>query len=186
MMNSGKLTIKTIVAIGIGSAVFMILGRFASIPTGIPNTEIQTAYAFLALMAIIYGPVAGVAIGFIGHTLKDLTAYGSPWFSWIIASAAVGLVIGLAWKKININNGDFTKSKMIAFNITQVIANFAAWFLIAPTLDIVIYAEPSNKVYIQGAVAGISNMITIGVLGTILLYLYSKTRVKKGSLSVED
>ena len=52
-MNNGKLTIKTIVAIGIGSAVFMILGRFAAIPTGIPNTEIQTAYAFLALMAII-------------------------------------------------------------------------------------------------------------------------------------
>ena len=88
-MNNGKLTIKTIVAIGIGSAVFMILGRFAAIPTGIPNTEIQTAYAFLALMAIIYGPVAGVSIGFIGHTLKDLTAYGSPWFSWIIASAVV-------------------------------------------------------------------------------------------------
>lgn len=64
-MNNGKLTIKTIVAIGIGSAVFMILGRFAAIPTGIPNTEIQTAYAFLALMAIIYGPVAGVSIGFI-------------------------------------------------------------------------------------------------------------------------
>lgn len=186
MMNSGKLTINTIVAIGIGSAVFMILGRFASIPTGIPNTEIQTAYAFLALMAIIYGPIAGVAIGFIGHTLKDLTAYGSPWFSWILASAAVGLVIGLAWKKININNGDFTKSKMIAFNIAQIIANIVAWFLIAPTLDIVIYAEPSNKVYIQGVVAGISNMITIGVLGTILLYLYSKTRVKKGSLNIED
>lgn len=160
--------------------------RFASIPTGIPNTEIQTAYAFLALMAIIYGPIAGVAIGFIGHTLKDLTAYGSPWFSWILASAAVGLVIGLAWKKININNGDFTKSKMIAFNIAQIIANIVAWFLIAPTLDIVIYAEPSNKVYIQGVVAGISNMITIGVLGTILLYLYSKTRVKKGSLNIED
>ena len=75
---------------------------------------------------------------------------------------------------------------MIAFNIAQIIANIVAWFLIAPTLDIVIYAEPSNKVYIQGVVAGISNMITIGVLGTILLYLYSKTRVKKGSLNIED
>ncbi|MEW9936181.1 ECF-type riboflavin transporter substrate-binding protein [Clostridium butyricum] len=185
-MNNGKLTIKTIVAIGIGSAVFMILGRFAAIPTGIPNTEIQTAYAFLALMAIIYGPVAGVSIGFIGHTLKDLTAYGSPWFSWIIASAVVGLVIGLAWKKIKIDEGNFGKRKIIMFNLTQIIANAVAWFLVAPTLDIFIYAEPANKVYIQGAVAGISNMITIGVLGSILLYLYSKTRVKKGSLMAEE
>ena len=47
-----KLSIKTIVAIGIGAAVFMILGRFGSIPTGIPNTNIETCYAFLALMAL--------------------------------------------------------------------------------------------------------------------------------------
>ncbi len=184
-MTNKLLNIKTIVAIGIGSAVFMILGRFASIPTGIPNTEIQTAYAFLALMAIIYGPLAGVAIGFIGHTLKDLTAYGSPWFSWIIASAIVGLIIGLAWNKININEGELSKKKIVGFNICQVIANAAAWFLVAPTLDIVVYAEPFNKVYLQGIVAGISNMITVGVIGTILLVLYSKTRIKQGSLDKE-
>ncbi len=184
-MKKDIFSIKTIVAIGIGSAVFMILGRFASIPTGIPNTEIQTAYAFLALMAVIYGPIAGVCIGFIGHTLKDLTSYGSPWFSWIIASAIVGLIIGLAWKKFDVNEGGFGKKKIIGFNICQVIANVIAWFVVAPSLDIVIYAEPANKVYLQGAIAGISNIITVGVLGTILLVLYSKTIVKQGSLDKE-
>ncbi|WP_294373324.1 ECF-type riboflavin transporter substrate-binding protein [uncultured Clostridium sp.] len=185
-MNSRKLSIKTIVAIGIGSAVFMILGRFASIPTGIPNTEIQTAYPFLALMAVIYGPVAGVAIGFIGHTLKDITAYGSPWFSWIIASAIVGLVIGLSWKKINVKDDEFNGSRIIIFNVYQIIANVIAWFLAAPSLDVIIYAEPSNKVYLQGIAAGISNMITIGILGTILLSSYAKTRIKKDSLILEE
>lgn len=184
-MKNNTLSIKTIVAIGIGSAVFMILGRFASIPTGISNTEIQTAYAFLALMAIIYGPIAGVSIGFIGHTLKDLTAYGVLWFSWIIGSAVLGLIIGLAWKKININEGELGKKKIVGFNIFQIIANIIAWFVVAPSLDVSVYAEPANKVYLQGAVAGISNMITVGVLGTILLVLYSKTRVKKGSLDRE-
>lgn len=180
-----KLSIKTIVAIGIGAAVFMILGRFGSIPSGIPNTNIETCYAFLALMAVLYGPVAGVAIGFIGHGLKDLVFYGSPWFSWVIASAAVGLIIGLAWKKLKVNEGEFGKKEMIVFNIYQIIANAIAWLLVAPTLDIVIYAEPANKVYLQGAVAGASNAITVGILGTILLYTYSKTRVKKGSLDRE-
>ena len=151
-----KLSIKTIVAIGIGAAVFMILGRFGSIPSGIPNTNIETCYAFLALMAVLYGPIAGVAIGFIGHALKDLVFYGPPWFSWVIASASIGLIIGLACKRLN-----------------------------APTLDILIYAEPAKKVYLQGAVAGASNAITVGILGTILLYTYSKTRVKKGSLDRE-
>lgn len=182
-MNS-KLNIKTIVAIGIGAAVFMILGRFAAIPTGIPNTELATVYAFLALMAVIYGPVAAFSIGFIGHTLKDLTT-GSPWFSWIIASAFVGLIIGLASKKININEGEFGKKQIITFNIYQIIANAIAWGIIAPTLDILIYAEPVDKVYLQGAVAGISNIIVVGILGTILLYSYAKTKVKKGSLDIE-
>jgi energy-coupling factor transport system substrate-specific component len=178
-------SIKTIVAIGIGSAVFMILGRFASIPTGIANTEIQTAYAFLALMAMIYGPIAAVSIGFIGHTLKDLTAYGMPWFSWIIASAVFGIIIGLAWKKINVTEGEFGKKKIIGFNVCQVIGNVIAWFVVAPSLDILIYAEPPNKVYLQGAIAGITNIITVGILGTILIVLYSKTIVKQGSLDKE-
>lgn len=180
-----KLSIKTIVAIGIGAAVFMILGRFGSIPTGIPNTNIETCYAFLALMAILYGQFAGVAIGFIGHALKDLVFYGSPWFSWVIASAVVGLIIGLACEKLNVNEGEFDKKEMIIFNIYQIIANAIAWLLVAPILDIAIYAEPTNKVYAQGAVAAVSNAITVGVLGTILLYTYSKTRVKKGSLDRE-
>lgn len=182
-MNN-KLSIKTIVAIGIGAAVFMILGRFAAIPTGIPNTELATVYAFLGLMAIIYGPVAAFSIGFIGHTLKDLTT-GSPWFSWIIASAIAGLIIGLASKKININEGEFGKKQIITFNIYQIIANAIAWGIIAPTLDILIYAEPLDKLYLQGAFAGISNIVVVGVLGTILLYSYAKTKVKKGSLDVE-
>ncbi|MGX4601047.1 ECF-type riboflavin transporter substrate-binding protein [Faecalimicrobium sp. JNUCC 81] len=185
-MNKSKFSIKTIVAIGIGAAVFMILGRFGSIPTGIPNTNIETAYAYLALMAILYGPVAGFLIGLIGHGLKDLVFYGMPWFSWVISSAIVGLIIGLVWKRLKVNDGLFATKQIILFNITQVIANVIAWFLVAPTLDIYIYAEPADKVYIQGMIGGISNMLTIGILGTLILLTYSKTKIKSGSLRIED
>ena len=104
-MKKNKLSIKTIVAIGIGSAVFMILGRFGSLPTGIPNTNIETAYAFLALMALLYGPLAGFLIGFIGHALKDIVFFGSPWISWVFASGIVGLIIGFGARFIKINQG---------------------------------------------------------------------------------
>lgn len=182
-MEEKKLfSIKTIVAIGIGAAVFIILGRFVSIPTGIPNTEVQTAYAFLALMAVIYGPIAGLSIGFIGHVLKDIICYGSPWFSWIIASAVVGGLIGLAWKRLNVESGVFGAKEIITFNIYQVIANVIAWGIIAPGLDVLIYAEPANKVIVQGIVAGASNIVTVGVIGSILLVTYAKTRTQKGSL----
>jgi len=185
-MNEKKiLSIQTIVAIGIGAAVFIILGRFAAIPTGIPNTEIQTAYAFLALMAIIYGPVAGLSIGLIGHLLKDIICYGSPWLSWIIASAFVGGLIGLAWKKVNVGSGVCGRKELITFNLYQVIANVIAWGVVAPALDVLIYAEPANKVIVQGIVAGISNMVTVGVIGSILLVAYAKTKTQKGSLKQE-
>ena len=178
-MSESKLSINTIVAIGIGAAVFIILSRFGSIPTFIPNTNVETAYAFLALMAVIYGPVAGLSIGLVGHLLKDLILYGSPWISWIIASGIVGLVIGLSKKRLNVEDGEFGRKKVIVFNIYQVIA------LVAPALDVLIYAEPAKKVFAQGAVSFGFNIVMVGILGSILIATYTKTRVKKGSLHKE-
>ena len=72
----------------------------------------------------------------------------------------------------------------IRFNLVSYIAaNAVAWFVVAPLLDIVIYAEPANKVFTQGFVAGASNIISVGVLGSLLLAAYSRTRTKKGSLT---
>lgn len=180
-----KLSTKTIVAIGIGVAVFAILNRFVAIPTGVPGTNLQVSYAFLALMAVLYGPIAGALIGFIGHALTDAIVWGSVWWSWVVVSGFVGLGIGLVAKKIDIENGVFGVKQIVAFNITQVIVNAIGWILIAPTLDIVIYAEPANKVYLQGAVAGGANIVTVGVIGTLLLVAYAKTRSKSGSLDAE-
>lgn len=176
-------SVKTIVAIGIGSAVFVILGRFAVIPTGFPNTNLETAYPFLALMSALFGPIAGGLIGLIGHTLKDFTTYGSAWWSWIICSGILGLVYGFAGRKMDLEHGEFTKKDMITFNIYQVIGNAVVWGLIAPTLDVLIYSEPASKVFTQGGIAVVSNVIAVGVIGTLLMKAYAATRTKKGSLS---
>ena len=71
--------IKTFVAIGIGAALFFVLGRFVAIPSPVPNTNISLQYAVLGLLAAMYGPVAGGLIGFIGHALIDLSWGGIPW-----------------------------------------------------------------------------------------------------------
>lgn len=183
MARQKGLSIKTVVAIGIGSALFVILGRFGSIPSGVPNTNIETAYAVLALFALLYGPAAGLLIGLIGHTLKDAIFYGSPWFSWVIASAFVGLIIGLLAPRAAVQNGEFGGKQIVRFNLAQLAANAIAWFLLAPVLDIAIYAEPADKVFTQGLVAGISNIVTVGVIGTLLLAAYARTRTKQASLT---
>lgn len=185
MALKDSFSIKTFVAVGIGSALFVILGRFGSIPSGIPDTNIETTYALLALIAILFGPIAGLLVGLIGHTLKDAIFYGAPWFSWVIASAIVGLIIGFAYRKLKVEEGEFGVRQIIHFNILQIIANAVAWFVVAPALDIAIYAEPANKAYTQGLVAGAANIVTVAIIGTLLLLAYSKRRTKKGSLTKE-
>lgn len=186
MNNKSIFSTKTIVAIGIGAAVFFILAKFIAIPTGVPNTTFQTSYAFLALISAVFGPIAGLFAGLIGHALNDAISYGSIWWSWVIVSAFTGFGIGLFNKHFSIEDGEFGKKKIISFNIVQAVVQAIGWVVIAPVLDIVIYAEPANKVFTQGAVAGLFNIVTVAVLGTILLAAYAKTKTAKGSLSYED
>lgn len=173
-------SIKTVVAIGIGAALFFVLGRFVAIPSGVPNTNISLQYAVLGLLAAMYG-----LIGFIGHTLIDLSWGGSPWWSWVIASAFVGVVVGLFSKKIAIEEGTFGKKEVITFAIANVVANVVAWLGIAPVLDILIYAEPAGKVFAQGAMAAVVNSLTAVIVGALLAAAYAKTIAKKGSLDKE-
>ena len=178
-------SIKTVVAVGIGAALFFVLGRFVAIPSPVPNTNISLQYAVLALLAVMYGPVAGGLIGFIGHTLIDLSWGGTPWWSWVITSAFVGVIVGLFAKKLNVQEGDFGKGKFTLFAIANIVAHVIGWIVVAPVLDILIYAEPANKVFAQGAFAAISNTITAVIVGGLLVLAYTKTIAKKGSLDQE-
>ena len=176
---------KTIVATGLGAALFTLLFMYVKIPTGIPETDIQTAYGIGAFFAALFGPIAGGLIAFIGHALSDSIQYGSAWWSWVVASGLSCFIIGLVYLKLHVEDGEFGKKDIILFNVYQIIGNAIAWIIVAPILDILIYAEPANLVFTQGVVAAISNAISSGVIGTILLVLYSRTRSKKGSLTKE-
>ena len=176
---------KTIVATGLGAALFTLLFMYVKIPTGIPETDIQTAYGIGAFFAALFGPIAGGLIAFIGHALSDSIQYGSAWWSWVIASGLSCFLIGMVYPKMRVDEGEFGLKDVVRFNVYQIIANVISWVVVAPVLDIVIYAEPVNLVFVQGVVAAISNSVSAGIIGTILLVLYSNTRSKKGSLSRE-
>lgn len=176
---------RTIVATGLGAALFFVLFNYVKIPSPIPETSLQTAYGLGGFFAALFGPIAGGLIAFIGHALSDAISYGSPWWSWVIASGVSCFLMGLVYPKLKVEEGEFGTKDIVLFNVYQVIAHAISWLLVAPVLDIVIYAEPVETVFAQGVTATLLNAVTTGVIGTLLLVVYSKTRAKKGSLTKE-
>ena len=177
-----KVTTKTIVATGLGAAIFTLLFMYVKIPSPVPETSFQAAYGLAAFFGALFGPIASCLIAFIGHALSDALQYGSPWWSWVIASAVSGFIFGLAMNRTGVEKGKFGGKDILVFNIIQIIGNAIAWIGVAPALDILIYSEPVSLVFTQGVVAAIMNIVSAGVIGTLLLVAYAAIRPKEGSL----
>ena len=181
-----KFSVKSLVATAIGAALFFVLGRFVAIPSGIPDTNISIQYGVLGFVAAVFGPIVGLLAGLIGHFFIDFSYGWGVWWSWVIASAVCGLIMGFGMKAVKIDEGEFGKKAIIRFVIVTVVAHLISWVVVAPVLDIVMYAEPVNKVFVQGLVSAIANIITTAIVGGLLCYAYIAAIPKKGSLSEED
>ena len=174
--------VKSIVAIAIGAALFFVLGRFVAIPSPVPNTNISVQYGLLALLGAAFGPLVALLAGFIGHALIDFSYGWGIWWSWVIASAVCGFVMGISKNSVKLATEKFDRKRIVMFNVYQIIAHLLAWVVVAPVLDIVMYAEPWNKVFLQGFVAALVNIVTTAIVGTILCAAYSAAKPKKDSL----
>ena len=181
-----KFSVKSIVAIGIGAALFFVLGRFVAIPSPVPNVNICVQYGLLAFMAAVYGPVAGALIGFIGHALIDFSYGWGIWWSWVIASGVFGLLVGFAAKALKMDEADMGKKGLIKFNVAQVVCHAICWIVVASVLDILMYSEPVDKVFVQGLFSTIGNAVTTAIVGSLLCVAYAATKTKAGSLTKEE
>ena len=175
-------SIRTVVATGIGAALFIIIGMFVNIPI-FGNTSIQLQYAVQALFSVIFGPITGFFMGLIGNALKDGIQYGSISWAWVLASGVIGLVIGLFRKKYDATKGVLTFGNMIWFNLIQLLSLIIAYGVVTPIGDKIQFAQEWSYLYAQGFVAGLANFITIAVGGTALLAIYAHSRTQSGSLT---
>ena len=176
--------VTQVVAIGIGAALFFLLARFVAIPTPIPNTSITFQYALLAVLVVLFGPVAGAIAGFVGHLLADATGYG-VWISWEIATAVFALVLGVFVLRNGLHEGEFNGKTIARFSIGVIVGHLVAWLAVAPLLDILIYSEPADKVFMQGAFAFAVNSVLTIIFGIVVLLAYAKSRTKTGSLEAD-
>ena len=125
-----KFSVKSIVAIGIGAALFFVLGRFVAIPSPVPNTNISVQYGLLAFLAVVYGPVVGGLVGLIGHALIDFSYGWGIWWSWVIASAVFGVLVGFATKVLKLEEGemiDMTYTTAPADYVQLELTPFSQW-----------------------------------------------------------
>ena len=178
MKQKQAFSIKDVVAIGVGAALFVVIAMIP-IPAPAPNTSIQVQYALQALFSVVFGPIVGFLMGLIGHAIKDAMS-GNLWWTWIISS---GFFVGFFRKQIGELKGEVTKKELLVFNVVQIVANLVIWGLIAPVGDVMIYKESANKVFLQGVVAGSVNALVVAIAGSLLLIAYARTQTKDGSLS---
>ena len=120
---------------GMLAALCVVLG-FASIRIG---NIIKISFEDLPVMfaALMFGPVDGVAVAFIGIFLYQLFSFGITVTTplWVLPFVTAGLVYGLIAKKYNFNN---TPRQILIIFITSA-------FLILGLNTIAIYAD--SKIY---------------------------------------
>lgn len=184
MSKKSFFTTMTVVATGLGAALFMVLFTYVKVPSPIQNTSFQIAFGISAFFGALFGPLCGFLVAFIGHMLSDFIGQGL-WWSWIIASGVSGLISGIAYFAVDVHNTPLTKKKFVYFCIINIIGSFVAYLLVAPGLDVLIYSEPANLVFVQGIGASAMNAIASCLVGGFLLLAYSKTKTTKGSLTKE-
>lgn len=166
-MSNSKINFstKTVVAIGIGAALYGLLGSI-SIPV-FTQTALRPAIAILTIFGAIFGPVVGLLSGAIGHIITDLIwGGGTIWWTWVAGSALSGLGMGLVYMKasFNVNEGRSKSSDLWFLGIAGSLA-MAIGYGVSSILDIYLYGEPPVKMLAQFLWATGANVVVHLVLG---------------------
>lgn len=179
-----NLSAKTVVVIAIGAALYGIGG----LPMfGIPvfaNTTLKPAMAVLALFSVLFGPIVGFLVGFIGHWVTDLFAGWGVWLTWVLGSGIVGLVLGFFphMTKGRLNKGEFSSKDFILFVSLALVGNIVGYGCSA-FLDTVLYAEPFTKVFTQLCIIAAGNTVLIAVVGFFILKSVAKRNKQSRNLT---
>ncbi|MGX1926493.1 ECF-type riboflavin transporter substrate-binding protein [Vibrio sp. NH-7] len=179
-----NLSAKTVVVIAIGAALYGIGG----LPMfGIPvfaNTTLKPAMAVLALFSVLFGPIVGFLVGFIGHWVTDLFAGWGVWITWVLGSGIVGLILGFypALTKHRLQNGHFNQKDFALFVLLALVGNVIGYGCSA-FLDTILYAEPFTKVFTQLTIIAAGNTVLIAVVGYFILKSVAKRNAQSRNLT---
>ncbi|MBW3695438.1 ECF-type riboflavin transporter substrate-binding protein [Vibrio sp. T187] len=179
-----NLSAKTVVVIAIGAALYGIGG----LPMfGVPvfaNTTLKPAMAVLALFSVLFGPIVGFLVGFIGHWVTDLFAGWGVWLTWVLGSGIVGLVMGLfpIMTKRRLEKGELPAKDFMLFVLLALAGNVIGYGCSA-FLDTILYAEPFTKVFTQLSIIAAGNTVLIAIVGLFILKSVAKRNKQSRNLT---
>jgi len=161
-MKNRAIDTKTIVAVGLLTAMEIVLSRFCSF--AVWNMKIGFAFVPVAAAAVLYGPLAGGAVGalgdFVGAILFPIGAY-FPGFT------VTAFLMGVTW-------GLFLHKKQTARRILGAVAvnQLVLSFLLNTLWISVLYGTPYPALLtaraVQTAVLGPVQFATLDVLARTL------------------
>lgn len=167
---------KKLSVCGIGAVLFFLLGRFVTVPSPVETVDICVQYGLLAYLAVTFGPVTAAVSGLAGHILIDLSL-GEPCWSWILATAAFGGLLGVLANVTRLTTAD--RDHLIRFNLCQIAVHVVCWAGIAPVLEILIYSESMDRIFEQGLTAALSNAVTTAIVGSLLLTAHAAIKRRR-------
>ena len=123
-----------------------------------------------ALIAILFGPVAGVFSSLCGIAVSQLIADGAISLPGIIANVIFALFISLFADRFRVREGKFTWREAIDFNVIQITANILAAAMVMPMAAMLINKASFTESVTLGCRALVGNVIGIAVVGTGILF----------------
>jgi energy-coupling factor transport system substrate-specific component len=171
-----RISPRMLAATLIGAILFTFLSYYIMLPTPVEGTYFFPSYALLGLFATLFGPISGALISLTGMLAIGILRDNIV-LSYTAASVICGFVYGIAMKYVRADRGEFSGNDIIAYNFIQVIGNFAAWALAAPTLEIILNpGRPAREIFLQGIIASFVDILSAEFIGTPLLFIYSRVR----------
>ena len=160
------MTVKKIATIALGIALYFVLGITVKIPL-ISHIQTDLGYIAFGFFLYMFGPAACI-VGVAGCLLESILISGWIPAGWMIGQLLIGLVCGIAYKKI--------KSLPINIIIT-IIATFAGIAVVKTGIECALYDIPLIVKFPKNAIAFIADTIPM-IAGLLIAWKFGKKIIK--------
>jgi len=159
--------VKKIAYLGIGIALYFILGLSVNIPL-IGHIQTDLGYIAFGAWLFLFGWEATI-VGVIGCLLESLIVSGWIPIGWMLGQAFIGIICGLLYKKYKNNN--------IMLIIITLFAVYLGIGIIKTVIEVNLYGIPFIVKFVKNNVAFLADSLPM-ILG-VFLGRYIEPRINK-------